>query len=86
MFSSAVQSDNAVTTVIIELVQHLLNPAGCPSVLRVGVAYGSKVLWKYGPDLSDAYVKAMLRIPADARARLLDSTGVRDELAVCVLN
>jgi hypothetical protein len=80
--SSCVQGDADTLRAVLGIVTAGLEPTNPPAVLRVGVAYIGKCLHKYGEALGDAYVKALLKVPADARLRLLDPLGSADELPV----
>lgn len=59
----------------------LLHPRNGTTVLRVGVAYLAKALVHY-PALAGPFVSALLALPGDVRARLLNLDGPKDELPV----
>lgn len=65
----------------LEILEDLLSSDHGSAVLRVGVAYATRALARH-PSLLPRYVDAILDLPNDARERLLDPSGPRDELPI----
>jgi hypothetical protein len=66
---------------LVTMATDLLHPRNGTTVLRVGVAYLAKALQHY-PTLAAPFVTALLALPGDVRARLLNLDGPKDELPV----